>query len=461
MTRPPTPLPTDGAILELSIDGFDDEGRGRAVIGEGHPGDDAIDIAVRGALPGDLVRAKVERSFPARRLVQARALAMLEPGPLHAARTCPHPAPCPGCPLEGADPGFVRALKRERVVQALLDAGLADALAGVGVDDVVPARAPRQKVKLTAGGRAGALRLGLFVPHSHHLIGAEACPHQAPAITAALERLRPVLDATGLPPATVDPKGLKAVVLRAFREGVGAVVVTGAPLGGEDLRRLEACVDGGPLVSLSVRVDERGGNSLVGGDLERSVGPAALTPLEAPAGGGVPEPVDAFCQTDPELARWLYARVAAFLVEGGRGEPGEARYADLYAGTGGFTRALLAAGATIITAVERSPASAASLAPLPVEGLLMSVEDALPILAKRAPLRGLVADPPKSGLKDAASPLAALGAKRVALVACDPDAGAKDARVFVDAGYRLVAIEPVDLFPATPEVETVLLLERP
>lgn len=459
MTRTSPPLPTDGATLELTIDGFDDEGRGRAVIGDGPDDASTIDVAVRGALPGDVVRAKVERSFPARRLVQARTLEVVAAGPLHVERSCPHPAPCPGCPLEGASAGFALELKRERVARALVDAGLEEH--AHLVEDVVPALAPRQKVKLTAGGRAGALRFGLFVPHSHRLIGAEACPHQDEAITEVLDVLRPVLDATGLPPATLDPTGIKAIILRRFREGVGAVVVTGAPVSDESFRHLVACMGHSSLVSLAVRVDERGGNSLVGGDVQHSRGPQRLTPLEAPATGGVPETVDAFCQTDPERAQWLYHRVAAFLVEGRSLSPAERRYADLYAGTGGFSRALLSAGAELITAVERAPASAESLAPLPLEGLLLSVEDALPILEKRAPLHGLVADPPKSGLKDAARPLAKLGATRVALVACDPDAGARDAKIFVDEGYRLLAIEPVDLFPATPEVETLFLLEKP
>jgi tRNA/tmRNA/rRNA uracil-C5-methylase (TrmA/RlmC/RlmD family) len=155
----------------------------------------------------------------------------------------------------------------------------------------------------------------------------------------------------------------------------------------------------------------------------------------------------------------MYRRVAQFLAKDGAPGP----YADLYAGAGGFSRALLGAGAADVVAVERAGESAAGLFDLPVEALEQSVEYALPALAARGAERawvGVVADPPKKGLGAAAAGIAALGATRVALVACDPDSGARDARAFLAVGYALVAVEALDLFPGTPEVETLFLLER-
>jgi tRNA/tmRNA/rRNA uracil-C5-methylase (TrmA/RlmC/RlmD family) len=512
-----------GALLEVPIDGVDDEGRGRATQGE-------LDLAVRGAFPGDIVRCAVERVFAARGLAQARALSFTTKGALHLGRTCPHPAPCPGCPLEGIDAGFASELKRARVIGALRDMGLGQSPSGDAaaspVDELVPSRGPRQKVKLTVGGRAGALRLGMFVPHSHVLVSADECPHVHPAINDALAVLGEALDDTGLPPATLDARGIKAVVARAFRapagsaqlapwacvrrprepgqlvdgglragglapwacvgrprepgqlvdgEGgersrraadaccdqplragedvvVGAVVVTGAPLAGDAWRTLGACVDGAPLIALAVRVDAATGNSLVGGDVVRFVGPQLLPPLE----GGPDASVDAFCQTDADLAVDMSTRAAGFLTDGA---PLYASFVDAYAGAGGFARALLAhAPDARVTAIERAPAGLRALRSLPVDVVACAVEDALPALQGRA-FDGIVVDPPKSGLRESAAPLAALRARRAVLVACDPDAGARDARAFVDAGYRIVAVAPYDLFPATPEVETVFLLE--
>lgn len=430
-----------GAVLEVAIDAVDDEGRGRGVH---HDVGGDLDVAVRGALPGDVVRCQVERVWSAHGIAQARALSFVHEGPLHVARTCSHARPCAGCPTHGVEPGFALAWKKARVERALDDARVAAV-----VTEVEPARAPRQKVKLVVDSG----RVGLYVPHTHLPADATRCAHQHPALSAALGKLAPVL---------VRMAPVRAVIARAFVEGVGVVVVSEAALHDAHWRALAALVDDATVVSLAVRVQAPEGskNSLVGGDTQRALGPQALTPLE----GGAPVPVDAFCQPDPELAAHLYRRVATFLVEGlAPAHLREATFLDLYAGTGGFARALVDTGAGRVIAVERAAASASTLVPgSGIVPLPSSVEDALEQLqgfAQRG-LAGMVADPPKRGLGELGPALAALGAPRVALVACDPDAGAKDARAFVDAGYRVLAVEPLDLFAGTIEVETLFLLAR-
>ena len=62
---------------------------------------------------------------------------------------------------------------------------------------------------------------------------------------------------------------------------------------------------------------------------------------------------------------------------------------------------------------------------------------------------------------DDAAALAGLGAARVAVVSCDVDNGAKDVKAFVDKGYVVVEVVPVDLFPGSAEVEVLTLLKSP
>jgi tRNA/tmRNA/rRNA uracil-C5-methylase (TrmA/RlmC/RlmD family) len=396
------------------------------------------------------VHCKVERLFPARNLAIARALRIVDEGPLRAPRLCPHAAPCPACPLEGLEPSAGYALKRGRVERALLDAGL-----DLEVDDVMAPEdllGARQKVKLVAGGVAGRLKLGLFVPHSHVVVGAEECPYVAPELHDVMLALRDVLDAHRVPPAIEHAAGVKAVLARAYEEGPAAVVVVGAPLPDDVWSALAALVDGELLLGLAERVDTGTGNSLLGGDIGRTVGPQALTPLD----GGAPVEVDAFCQADADMAAVLYDEAAAFLVEHGA----SGTFVDAYAGTGGFARALLARGVTTIVAIERAPASASALQTLPVEAHALSVEDALPLLATKQPLAGLVLDPPRKGVGDLVGAFSALGAPRIALASCDPDAMARDLKALVAEGYRVVRIVPVDLFAGTTEVEVLTLLER-
>lgn len=470
----------EGAIVDVEITGIDDEARGRATLATVNG---EHDVAVRGALPGDVVTARVDRVWPARNLSQARAVSFAARSALHVARTCPHDAPCPGCPFEGVDAGFALAFKRARVEQALIDAGLEGSV-GL-IDDVTPSRAPRQKAKWSVGGYAGALRFGLFVPHSHHLVDTDECPHVAAPVLDAIALLADALDEALVPPATIDARGLKAIVAREFLPPpggysvaqalrVGVVLVMGADVDDRTWRTLtsvvgvtppgDAVAPWGPVVSsLALRVDDSGGNSIVGGRVARTIGPQAMNPIE----GGPEATVDAFCQPDAALAVEMYKRAARFLA-GDDVRVGQvsvpATFVDAYAGAGGFARTLVDAavsGAVRVIAIERADEGVRTLRTLDnVEAIASSVEDALPELTARGPFAGVVADPPKSGLRDAARGLASLHARRFVLVACDPDAGARDAKTLVDAGYTLVRVEPIDLFPATAEIETMFFFTR-
>ena len=74
----------------------------------------------------------------------------------------------------------------------------------------------------------------------------------------------------------------------------------------------------------------------------------------------------------------------------------------------------------------------------------------------------VVVDPPRAGLAGKAlKRLGELGAPRIVYVSCNPTTLAGDLkRLGDDYGYRLVRARPVDMFPHTPHVECVALLEK-
>jgi tRNA/tmRNA/rRNA uracil-C5-methylase (TrmA/RlmC/RlmD family) len=72
----------------------------------------------------------------------------------------------------------------------------------------------------------------------------------------------------------------------------------------------------------------------------------------------------------------------------------------------------------------------------------------------------IVLDPPRAGVgKSTVKHLASLDARRIAYVACDPAALARDLAYFADDGYRCVSLRAFDLFPFTHHVECVAILE--
>ena len=405
-------------MLVIKIETIDNEGRGRAVC-------DGWDYAVRGAFPGDEVEAKVERMFKARKLYVCRVKHFLKTGSYHAQRSCAHKRPCPVCPLHGVKESYVNDLKRGRILEALKTQIL-----DFAVDPVIPPPdllGYRQKVKLMVGGEPGNLKLGVYIPYSHTFSDACACPHVNPTINEAVRDLIPVLNKSGV-------SSLKAVILRASQEGVAGIIVTSEPLP-------EQIFEESKLLSLTERIQTENTNSILGGVLGRHVGPREIRSLED---GQLVDP-DAFCQTDPEQANHMYGLVADYIWQG------QGRYIDAYAGVGGFSKALLKKGECEVTTVESSPVATSDP---------KTVAEALPELEAMKPIKGLIVDPPKKGLTQDAEPLARLNAEKVALVSCDPDAMARDLKIFVNHGYQVNKIIPIDFFGATPAIETVVLMVK-
>ena len=136
---------------------------------------------------------------------------------------------------------------------------------------------------------------------------------------------------------------------------------------------------------------------------------------------------------------------------------------DLFSGVGLFSAFLAEAvsSAGSVQAVENSPSAdriaRRSLHDLPQIRLHQQrVEDWL--AASSVPnLHGVVADPPRRGLGSLIKPLTKQAPERVVLVACDPVALARDARLFDEVGYRLRALRAFDAFPMTHHLECVAL----
>src|SRR5262249_37837672 len=73
----------------------------------------------------------------------------------------------------------------------------------------------------------------------------------------------------------------------------------------------------------------------------------------------------------------------------------------------------------------------------------------------------LVVDPPRSGLSQkVVRRVIEAAPRRIVYVSCNPTTLAPNAAQLVEAGYRLSKVRPVEMFPQTPHIECVALLER-
>ena len=73
----------------------------------------------------------------------------------------------------------------------------------------------------------------------------------------------------------------------------------------------------------------------------------------------------------------------------------------------------------------------------------------------------VVIDPPRKGsTRELAECLAGLGVPRIVYVSCNPDTLARDCTYFAELGYKIGDVTPVDMFPRTGHVESVVCLTR-
>jgi 23S rRNA (uracil1939-C5)-methyltransferase len=165
------------------------------------------------------------------------------------------------------------------------------------------------------------------------------------------------------------------------------------------------------------------------------------------------------------MAEVLYGVAREFAALSG----GETVY-DLYCGIGTIGLSLASSAMTVwgIEISEESVACAIENAEINSVGnaafFAGNVGDSLLELHERAGEPDVViVDPPRAGLAGKAlRRLGEIGAKRIVYVSCNPTTLAGDAkRLADDYGYTLLRARPVDMFPHTPHVECVALLEKP
>lgn len=167
---------------------------------------------------------------------------------------------------------------------------------------------------------------------------------------------------------------------------------------------------------------------------------------------------ESFFQVNTEMAEKLIELVQRFLAPRSTDV-----LLDAFGGVGTFGLSLASQVARVIEIEEsKSAVNDAKANAIDVENIEFErgrVEEILPILKTKIDL--VVADPPRAGIDaKALDALIAQAPRAIAYVSCDPATLARDARRLIDGGYRLMQVQPVDMFPQTYHIESVSWFER-
>jgi 23S rRNA (uracil1939-C5)-methyltransferase len=447
--------------LVVTLTGMDRSGA--AVAGAG-----AERLVVPGGIPGERVRVRRVRRLG--RGTLAEVVAVEEASPNRVAPRCRHVGRCGGCSWQHV--AYAEQLRRKAAsLDVLLRRAMGEqaprVLPAIGMSpgsDGMPWRF-RQKAAFVFGQGPEGLIMGHFARGTNDVVPVEECPVHAERANRIAFAVRDALAHAGVPAAGAGTTGLaRHVVVRTSRSGAEAVAMVVATRDDPSLRAcLRTVLEGGETPDgLVLNLHGRPGPYVVGRESKRVAGPGHVK--EEALGPVFLVSPTSFFQTNVEAARTLVRLV----VEAMPGETG-LRVLDLYSGSGLFALPLALRGHAV-TAVEESRKGIRDAElnrrqnGLP-EGRLRlvcaPVEDALPRLEPGA-FDAVVLDPPRDGCPPEVvrGVFGRLRPARGVLVSCNPDALARELPLAVRAGYRVLRVQPVDMFPHTPHTESVTVLER-
>jgi len=441
--------PSRGDELELTIDSLAHGGNGVARR-------DGYVVFVAGAVPGDRVRAVVGKAK--RAYAEARAVEVLEPSPDRIEPAAHHP----GAPWQVLPYERQLEIKADQVREALERIGK---LEGFELEPIIPAVEQwryRNKLEFSFGtGAGGELVCGFHAPGRwDEIVPMEECLLGSERADALRADVLAWARAQGLEPwDRRDGSGfLRNLVIREGRRtGEMQVRLITSP-GKLDT---DSLIDAVRCDGLFWTQQDRLGESSAGGETMLLNGSPQLR--EQIGGLEFLISPEAFFQTNTEMAEQLYG-VAAEMAQ----LRGHERVFDLYCGIGtiGLTLASRAREVVGVEIVEPAVADAIENARrndvLNARFYAGDIRLAMRDLVEQAGRPDVaVVDPPRAGLSQkVVRRILEAQPKRIVYVSCNPTTLAPNAAQMVEAGYRLVRVRPVDMFPQTPHIESVALLER-
>jgi 23S rRNA (uracil1939-C5)-methyltransferase len=407
-------------------------------------------VFVAGALPGDRVRAEVTKAK--RGYAEASATELLRESPDRIPPRCDHGGePCPGAPWQSLPYEQQLSHKQSQVENSLVRLG---GLEGFELEEIEPAVERwryRNKLEYSFAERDGRLALGFHARGRWDLVvDAEDCQLASERNNELRNEIRGWAAGEGLP--AYDP-----------RSGTGV------------------------LRNLVVREGRRTGQiqtRLVTSPAEIPRPPVDLHTIVEASSGGTAGPTGAigheyleeelcglrfrishiaFFQTNTEMAERLYG-IAGEMA----GLTGAERVFDLFCGIGTLGLSLAGRAGEVwgVEIVPEAIADAEENARLNgIANARFRAGDARkeirPLVEEAGRPDVVVLDPPRAGLsKKVVRRVIECDAPRIVYVSCNPTTLAPNAAQLSEAGYRVRRVRPVDMFPQTPHIECVALLER-
>ena len=425
---------------------------------------DDFTVFIEKALPGDIVEArivKVKKNFAFGKLIN-----IIKPSPLRRQPKCPVASNCGGCQLQHLAYESQLEYKRKKVQDVL------ERIAKIEDIEVKPTLgmenpyAYRNKAQFPVRKENGQLRIGFFAMRSHRIIDTDNCDIQHESNAKIIAIVRKFLTDQGI--SIYDEEGHKGLVRHIItkvgfhtNEIMVCIVINGKTLPGSDelVKRLTSIKE---VKSIVLNHNEEKGNVILGNDITTLYGNSYIRDYIDDIEFEI-SPLS-FFQVNPIQTEVLYKKVLEYAQL-----TGEETVWDAYCGIGSISlflakEAKKVYGVEIVPdAIKDAKRNAALNSIDNVSFIVGQAEEVIPRKFKEDGIKAdvIVVDPPRKGCDESLlSTIVEMGPKRVVYVSCDPGTLARDLNYLTENGYKVVEVQPVDMFPETIHVEAIVLMSR-
>ena len=445
-------------IVDLEITGYTADGSG---VGRYN----GIAVFVPLAAAGDKIKVKILKT--AKTYAFGKIEKIVSPSKDRISLDCPQFSKCGGCVYRHINYKAELTAKQQKVQDAI------ERIAGFHfavLCPIVGAENPdhyRNKAQIPIGqGADGKIQMGFYASHSHRIINSNECYLQPHEFTAAMNAFKHWAEKTG--EDVYNEKTGKGRLRHLYLRRAGAtgevmvcVVVNGNGVHNEPelVETLRKSVPN--LKSVIINVNREKTNVILGKKCRTVWGSDYIT--DTLCGLNFRISPKSFYQVNRKQAQRLYSIAGEYA-----GLTGEETLLDLYCGTGTIGLSMAKKAKKIIgveiveQAVEDARKNAAENGIENAEFICADAAKAALMLRNRRVIPDVVVlDPPRKGC-DASliETIYKMAPKRVVYVSCDPATLARDLKFFAKLGYKTECITPVDMFPRTSHVETVVLMSR-
>ena len=448
-------------ILTLRIERLSSDGSGVAHSPDGET------VFVPGAAPGDEADVRIVKDC------KRYAFGILDhlrtPSPDRIPVDCAVAGPCGGCSLRHLDYTAELRAKQENVTDAFRRIGGLD----VPVLDICPSPEVdryRNKVQFPVGlDKNGNPCIGFYAGRTHRIVPCPDCKLQPGVLNDIGNALCRFFAENGIQPYNEETgRGLVRHIFLRRGAHSGQIMVclvcTRPNLPHADALCTRLREQFADIATILLNVNSKNTNVILGTETHTLYGPGYIEDTLC----GVPVQLGplSFYQVNTLAAERLYGIAAQYAQL----TPDDLLL-DLYCGMGTIGLSMVdhcreLVGVEIVPeAIESAKANAARMGDAVAAKSCFFCADAGQA-ATRLAAEGLhpdvvMLDPPRKGCDEATlSAVVRMAPRRVVYVSCNPATAARDAAWLEQNGYHTEQVQPVDLFPRTKHVETVVLLSK-